>query len=52
MRSDEESAIPHAHENAAEAPRAYNGLSSNGNNPLNAVSQSKGAPHFTLLASS
>lgn len=44
MRSDEESAIPHAHENAAEAPRAYNGLSSNGNNPLNAVSQSKGAP--------
>ena len=44
MRGDEESAIGHGHENAAEAPRAYNGFSLNGNNPLNAVSHSRGAP--------
>jgi len=44
MRGDEESAIRHGHENAAEAPRAYKGFSLNGNNPLNAVSHPKGAP--------
>ena len=44
MRGDEESAIPHGHENAAKAPRAYNGFSLNGNNPLNFVSQLRGAP--------
>jgi hypothetical protein len=45
MRGDEESAIGHGHaENAAEAPRAYNGFSLNGNNPLNVVSHSRGAP--------
>jgi len=40
---DEESAAGHGHENAVEAPRPYNGLSLSGNNPLNAVSHSKGA---------
>jgi len=45
MRGDEESAIGHGHENAAEAPRVYNGFSLNGNNPLNTVSHLRGAPH-------
>lgn len=45
MRGDEESAIGHGHENAAEAPRGYNGFSLNGNNPLNTVSHLRGAPH-------
>jgi hypothetical protein len=49
MRGDEESAIGHGHENAAEAPRAYNGFSLNGNNPLNSVSHSRGAPHYSPL---
>jgi hypothetical protein len=39
------SAIAHGHENAIEAPRDYNDFSANGNNPLNSVSQSRGAPH-------
>ena len=43
MRGNEESAIVHGHEDAQEAPRAYNGFSLNGNNPLNHVSHSKGA---------
>jgi hypothetical protein len=42
--SEEESAIKHEHENAIEAPHDYNDFSSNGNNPLNAVSHSRGAP--------
>lgn len=51
MRGDEESAIGHGHENAAEAPHAYNGFSLNGNNPLNAVSHSRGAPQcYTPLS--
>ena len=49
MRGDEESAIRHGHENAAAPPRAYNGFSLNGNNPLNFVSHSKGAPHIAPL---
>jgi hypothetical protein len=36
-----ESAIEHEQENAAKAPRAYNGFSANGNNPLKPVSQSR-----------
>jgi hypothetical protein len=40
-----ESAIEHGNENAIEAPRNYNEFSVNGNNPLNSVSQSRGAPH-------
>src|SRR6202035_3522962 len=40
-----ESAIEHGDENAIEAPRNYNEVSVNGNNPLNSVSQSRGAPH-------
>jgi hypothetical protein len=43
-----ESAIEHGDENAIEAPRNYNEFSANGNNPLNSVSQSKGAPHFAV----
>ena len=39
-----ESAIEHGDENAIEAPRNYNEFSVNGNNPLNSVSQSRGAP--------
>ena len=42
--SKKESAIEHGDENAIEAPRNYNEFSANGNNPLNSVSQSKGAP--------
>jgi hypothetical protein len=38
-----ESAIEHADENAIEAPPNYNEFSVNGNNPLNSVSQSRGA---------
>jgi len=38
-----ESAIEHGDENAIEAPRNYNEVSVNGNNPLNSVSQSRGA---------
>jgi len=45
MRGQEESAIEHGTENAAEVPRAYNGFSANGNNPLKAVSHSRGASH-------
>jgi hypothetical protein len=41
--SKKESAIEHGDENAIEAPRNYNEFSANGNNPLNSVSQSKGA---------
>jgi len=44
VQSEEESAIGHGPENAAEAPRADNDFSANGNNPLKAVSQSRGAP--------
>jgi hypothetical protein len=43
-----ESTIAHGHENAIEASRDYNDFSANGNNPLNSVSQSKGAPHRVL----
>jgi hypothetical protein len=43
-----ESAIEHGDENAIEAPRNYNEFSVNGNNPLNSVSQSRGAPHPRL----
>lgn len=39
------SAIAHGHENAIEASRDYNDFSANGNNPLNSVSQLRGAPH-------
>jgi hypothetical protein len=46
-----ESAIEHGDENAIEAPRNYNEFSLNGNNPLNSVSQSRGAPHFTTSTS-
>jgi hypothetical protein len=51
-----ESAIAHGHENAIEASRDYNDFSANGNNPLNSVSQSKGAlqtssPYFPVLLS-
>jgi hypothetical protein len=42
------SAIAHGHENAMEASRDYNDFSANGNNPLNSVSQSRGAPHSSL----
>lgn len=42
-----ESAIELGDENAIEAPRNYNELSVNGNKPLNSVSQSRGAPHYT-----
>jgi hypothetical protein len=45
VQSEEESAIGHGPENATEAPRAYNDFSANGNNPLNSVSQLRGAPH-------
>src|SRR5215467_2693241 len=45
MRGNEESAIVHGHEDAQEAPRAYNGFSLSGNNPLNHGSHSKGASH-------
>jgi len=45
MQSEEECAVGHEHENAIQAPRANNGFSANGNNPLKAVSQSRGAPH-------
>jgi hypothetical protein len=38
-----ESAIEHGDENAIEAPPNYNEVSVNGNNPLNSVSQSRGA---------
>ena len=41
-----ESAIEHGDENAIEAPRNYNEFSVNGNNPLNSVSQSRGAPQI------
>jgi len=53
VRGQEESAIEHGIENAAEAPRTYNGFSANGNNPLNAVSQSRGAPQslFSCIVS-
>jgi hypothetical protein len=34
VRGQEESAIVHGIENAAEAPRAYNRFSANGNTPL------------------
>ena len=44
-----ESAIAHGHENAIEASRDYNDFSANGNNPLNSVSQSRGAPHTALI---
>ena len=43
-----ESAIEHEQENAAKAPRAYNGFSANGNNPLKAVSHSSGASQADL----
>jgi hypothetical protein len=43
VQSGEECAVGHGHENAIRAPRAYNGFSSNGNDPLKAVSQSRGA---------
>src|ERR1700730_4270353 len=49
VRSEEESAIKHEHENAIEAPRGYNDFSANGNNPLKAVSQSRGALHSVPL---
>src|ERR1700688_4873031 len=39
-----ESAIEHGDENAIEALPNYNEVSVNGNNPLNSVSQSRGAP--------
>src|SRR4029077_7453124 len=45
-----ESAIEHGDENAIEAPRNYNEFSVNGNNPLNTVSQSRGAPHILSLS--
>jgi hypothetical protein len=45
MPGKKESAIAHEHENATEASRDYNDFSANGNNPLNSVSQSRGAPH-------
>jgi len=41
-----QSAIAHGHDNAIEASRDYNDFSANGNNPLNSVSQSKGAPQL------
>jgi len=44
VESEEECAVGHGYENAIQAPRAYNGFSSNGKNPLKAVSQSRGAP--------
>jgi hypothetical protein len=44
MPGKKESAIAHEHENATEASRDYNDFSANGNNPLNSVSQSRGAP--------
>ena len=40
-----ESVIAHGHENAIKASRDYNDFSANGNNPLNSVSQSRGALH-------
>ena len=46
MPGHEESPIRHEHENAAEAPGAYNGVSVNGDNPLNGVSHSKVHPIF------
>jgi hypothetical protein len=45
-----ESAIEHGDENAIEAPRSYNEFSVNGNNPLNSVSQSRGAPQGPSLS--
>jgi hypothetical protein len=51
VQSEEECAVGHGHENAIQAPRAYNGFSSNGNNPLKAVSQSRGAPQLSPFPS-
>ena len=45
VQGKKESAIEHRDENAIEAPRYYNDFSANGNNPLNSVSQPKGALH-------
>jgi hypothetical protein len=50
VRAEEECAVEHEHENAIQAPRVYNGFSSNGNNPLKAVSQSRGAPQPNLFS--
>src|SRR6516162_6208808 len=43
LQSQKESAVEHAGENATEAPCCYNQFSANGNNPLNFVSQPRGA---------
>jgi len=45
VQSQKESVIGHAYENAAVGPCDYNQLSTNGNSPLNSLSQSRGAPH-------
>jgi len=42
------SAIAHGHENAIKASGGYNDFSANGNNPLNSVSQSRGAPQEVI----
>jgi hypothetical protein len=49
VRGEEESAIEHGLENASEAPRHYNDFSANGNDPLNSVSQPRGALQFHSL---
>lgn len=53
VQSEKESAIGHGPENKAEQPRTYDDFSTNGNDPLNTVSQSRGAPqhgaHAALL---
>ena len=49
VRGEEESAIEHGLENESEAPRHYNDFSANGNDPLNSVSQPRGALQFHSL---
>ena len=44
------SAIAHGHENATKASRGCNDFSANGNNPLNSVSQSRGAPQVNFIS--
>jgi hypothetical protein len=48
VQGQKESVIGHGYENAAEGSRDYNRLSANGNNPLNSLSQSRGASQDTL----
>jgi len=51
VQGKEKSAVGHGFETAIEAPRRYNDFSANGNNPLNSVSQSKGALQSLVLPS-